>query len=131
MVAAATPDILLSVRDEGRYANVLVDTERARTLSPEADAFFARLAPFVTLVQDDAGGFGFVDVEEVVDAGEEPALLGHPFETTRFLQWFGRKWNAQRPLRVLSVVVEDDQGPRNRRLRVAPTKYTRRGRRDA
>ena len=123
-------DILLMERDDGREANVIVNTERARTLSPEAAAFFMYLAPFVTLMQDDNGGFGFVDAEEVADVGEEPALLEHPRETTAFLNWFRHKWNARRPIKVLTVVADEPQGPRNRRLRAAPTKYTRRGRRD-
>ena len=124
-------DIILMERDvDGHHANVIVNTERARTLSPEANVFFVRLAPFVTLMQNDYGVYGFVDTEDIVDAGEEPALLAHPLETTRFLNWFGHKWNAQRPIKVLTVVMDESPQPvRNRRQRTAPVRYTRRGRR--
>ena len=142
-------DIILTVRDDGQHANVVVNAERARMLSPEADAFFTQLShrglgPFLALMQDDDGAFGFVDVDEVIDAGEEPALLEYPLETSRFLTWFARKWNVQRPIQVLHARVVADESPqrgeragreprgrepRNRRLREVPGRYSRRGRR--
>ena len=120
-------DIILMERDDGRHANVIVNTARARTLSSEANVFFARLTPFVTLMEDDYGVYGFVDADEIVVAGEEPTLLEHPLETTHFVNWFAHKWNAQRSIKVLTVVA--DESPRNRRQRPAPVRYTRRGRR--
>ena len=120
-------DIILMERDDGQRANVIVNTGHARTVSPEADVFFVRLPPFVTLMEDDYGVYGFVDADEIVRAGEEPTLLEHPLETTRFVNWFAHKWNAQRPIKVLTVV--SDESPRKRRQRTAPVRYTRRGRR--
>ena len=138
-------DIILTVRDDGQHANVVVNTERARMLSPEAATFFAPpVPPFLALMQNDDGGFGFADVDEVIDAGEEPALLEYPLETSRFLTWFARKWNVQRPIQVLHARVVADESPqrgeragreprgrepRNRRLREVPGRYSRRGRR--
>ncbi len=138
MTNPANADAIVMVIANGRDAQIVIDTEHARSLSPEADAFFEPLAPFVALMQNDEGAYGFVDADEVAEAGEEPARLGYPREVSQFLEWFGRKFNARRPLEV-AVIMPGAHGTRRpsgpmpmRRSggRQAPLRMTRRGRRD-
>lgn len=130
-------DVVLLVHDprrgtDARYASILVNTVSARTLSREADAFFRGLPPLVTLMQNDGGGYGFSDTDEVVASGEAPAMLSYPDDVARFLGWMEQKWNAKRPVRLMEVDRSSFAPPEPRprsRLREAPRSYTRRGRR--